>query len=98
VQQANLQAQQIEAGIERLQALQQVVEAGDETIAEGKAVIAGQAVEQRHKQLDQIHGGLDDRQFAAAGGGAGVRHGVRDGARGGWRMKMPITLAPWTFP
>jgi len=37
-------------------------------ITQGKALIAGQAVEQGHEPLDEIHRGLDDRQFAAAGG------------------------------
>jgi predicted HAD superfamily Cof-like phosphohydrolase len=81
VQQADLQAQQIKAGVEVFEALQlgggvargdqafqQVVEALHQAIAEAKAVIAGQAVEQGHEPLDQIHGGLDNRQFAATGG------------------------------
>ena len=49
----------------------------DQPIAEGKAVIAGQAVEKGHKPLDQIHGGLNDQQFAAGRGGTGEGHGER---------------------
>jgi hypothetical protein len=35
------------------QALQPVIKTGDATLAEGKAVIAGQAVELEHEPLDQ---------------------------------------------
>jgi hypothetical protein len=43
------------------------LEAMHQAIAEGKAVIAGQAVEQAHEPLDQVQEGLDDRQLSAAG-------------------------------
>lgn len=43
-------------------------EALHQPIAGGKPVNAGQAVEEGHEPLDQVHGGLDDRQLAAAGG------------------------------
>jgi hypothetical protein len=44
-----------------------VIAEGDGAITEAEAVIAGHRGEQGHEPLDQDHGGLDDRQFAAAG-------------------------------
>jgi hypothetical protein len=62
-------------------------------------VITGQAVEQGQEPLDQIHGGLDDRQFAAAGGGAGGQAWCEGAIEGdGWCTEMPNTMASWTFP
>jgi hypothetical protein len=40
---------------------------GDGAITEAEAVIAGHRGEQGHEPLDQVHGGLDDPQFAVAG-------------------------------
>ena len=35
-------------------------------------VIEGKAVEQEHEPQNQVDAGLEDRQFAAVGGGYGV--------------------------
>jgi hypothetical protein len=76
VEQTGLVPQDVEAGVEVAeelvfffgksgseQAFEQVVEAGDDAVAEGKFVVSGEFVEDGHVPGDQIVGFLDDGQF-----------------------------------
>jgi hypothetical protein len=60
--------------------LEHGVEIADYAIAKGELLIAGQAVQEWHEPLDRICGGLQDRQFAAAGGEGGRCTAGRAGA------------------
>ncbi len=60
----------LEAGQGEL--LQQLVEVGDQPLAQAVAVLARQTVQDRKEPADQVEGGLLDRQFGAGGGGHGA--------------------------
>jgi hypothetical protein len=114
VQQAGLDAEQIDpsgggfkqgkfvaAPARGDQGFQNGVEITYDPIPEGEFLVAGQAIEERHKPLDQIGGGLQDRQFATAGvegrtcnaSGAGAAVG-RSGQRTRLLGKIVLSLPP----
>jgi hypothetical protein len=83
MEQADLKLDHHNMGFERLkdgefgagvagmhQLFEQVIEIGDQAIAKAEFMLAGQAMQQGNKPVDQIEAGFDDRQLSAGDGGA----------------------------